>query len=300
MPNSTPSMTATQARANRLLTRHLAEHRDRDERTEECFAQLRGASADERQRLEDEIVRLNLDFADRIAARFRRRGVDHDDLTQIARAALVAAMRRYEPGSGRTFASFAGPTIRGELKHYFRDSTWSVRPPRRLQELRADVRDSRERLEQEHGRTITHAEIAEELELPEAHVRECVLAQAAYRCRSLDTRLHDSGPGSIPISEQLAADGDDFATIDAILSVRSAVAHLSKRERQILQWRYVEEQTQAEIGQRLGVSQMQVSRLQRAILDRLRDRLEGDVKPSSRSSKRGPSRSRGGTPRLAG
>jgi RNA polymerase sigma-B factor len=282
------------------MTRHLAEHRDRDEQTEECFARLPKASPAERQQLEDEIVRLNLDFADRIAARFRRRGVEGEDLTQIARAALVAAMRRYEPGTGRTFTSFAGPTIRGELKHYFRDSTWSVRPPRRLQELRADVRDARERLEQEHGRGVTHAEIAEELELPEDQVRECVLAQAAYRCRSLDTRLHDSGPGSIPISEQVAADGDDFATVDAVLSVRSAVAHLSKRERQILQWRYVEERTQAEIGARLGVSQMQVSRLQRAILDRLRDRLERDPvsKAGRRPSKRGTSG--GHHPRLAG
>jgi RNA polymerase sigma-B factor len=286
-------MTPTQAKANRLLTRHLTDHRDRDQRTEECFAQLADASPAERQALEDEIIRLNLDFADRIAARFRRRGGDRDDLTQIARAALVAAMRRYRPGSGRTFASFAGPTIRGELKHYFRDSTWSVRPPRRLQELRADVRDSRERLEQELGRGVTHAEIAEDLGLPEEQVRECVLAQAGYRCRSLDTRLHDSGPGSIPISEQVAADGDDFATVDAILSVRSAVEDLSQRERQILQWRYVEERTQAEIGQRLGVSQMQVSRLQRAILDRLRDRLEGDPQRSSRrrAGKRGPSHS---------
>jgi RNA polymerase sigma-B factor len=280
------------------MTRHLAEHRDRDEQTEECFARLPKASPAERQQLEDEIVRLNLDFADRIAARFRRRGVEGEDLTQIARAALVAAMRRYEPGSGRTFASFAGPTIRGELKHYFRDSTWSVRPPRRLQELRADVRDARERLEQEHGRGVTHAEIAEELELPEDQVRECVLAQAAYRCRSLDTRMHDSGPGSIPISEQVAADGDDFATVDAVLSVRSAVAHLSKRERQILQWRYVEERTQAEIGARLGVSQMQVSRLQRAILDRLRDRLERD--PVTSTGRRPSKRGGGHSPRLAG
>jgi RNA polymerase sigma-B factor len=291
-------MTATQARANRFLTNHLAEHRDRDERTEECFAQLPDATPAERQDLEDEIVRLNLDFADRIAARFRRRGVDADDLTQIARAALVAAMRRYEPGTGRTFASFAGPTIRGELKHYFRDSTWSIRPPRRLQELRADVRDSRERLEQDLGRAVTPADIAEDLDLPESQVRECVLAQAAYRCRSLDTRLHDSGPGSVPISEQVAADGDDFATIDAVLSVRSAMALLSKRERQILEWRYIEERTQAEIGQRLGVSQMQVSRLQRSILDRLRDRLEGEQQVGTQPSKRGASRV--GTPRLAG
>ncbi|MDN5798250.1 MAG: sigma-70 family RNA polymerase sigma factor [Intrasporangium sp.] len=256
------------------LWRLPTERSDRNERTETCFERLLDATPAERASLEDEIVRLNIDFADRVALRFSRRGVDREDLVQIGRAALVAAMRRYRPGSGRCFTSFAGPTIRGELKHYFRDATWSVRPPRRLQELRADVHHSRERLEQGFSRTVTNADVAADLDLPETDVRECLCAEAGYHSRSLDAPTRDAQAGSSSLSDLIAADGDEFARMDDVISVRSAMAHLDDRERQIVRWRYVEGCTQAEIGQRLGVSQMQVSRLHRAILKRLREVLE--------------------------
>ncbi|WP_347351546.1 sigma-70 family RNA polymerase sigma factor [Intrasporangium sp.] len=250
------------------------ERTERDQRIEDCFERLDGASPGERAALETEIVRLTLDFADRISLRFAHRGVDREDLVQIGRAALVAAMRRYQPGAGRSFTSFAGPTVRGELKHYFRDATWSVRPPRRLQELRTVVRRSRDCLEQDLGRTVTTADVAADLHLPEDAVRECIGAEAGYRARSLDAPAHDAPAGAGPLSELIAADTDEFARVDAMLSIRSAMAQLDTRERQILWWRYVEGRTQVEIGERLGVSQMQVSRLHRAILGRLRAVLE--------------------------
>lgn len=273
------ALTSSSVHTSRV-TGHL-DRVDRDQRTETCFEQLQDAPPAQRGPLENEIVALNIDFADRISMRFQRRGVDREDLVQIGRAALVAAMRRYRPGSGRNFTSFAGPTIRGELKHYFRDATWSVRPPRRLQELRADVRSARERLEQDLGRAVTHADVAQDLDLPEQAVRECATAEAGYHSRSLDAPMRDADVGSALLSDVIAADGDDFARLDDVLSVRSAMTHLNERERQIIWWRYVEGSTQAEIGERLGVSQMQVSRLHRAILQRLRTYLEDKPAPAA-------------------
>lgn len=290
------SATSTFARTTSKLSTARTDRNDRDQRTEACFEKMQDATPAEREALESEIISLNIDFADRISLRFQRRGVDREDLVQIGRAALVAAMRRYRPGSGRNFTSFAGPTIRGELKHYFRDATWSVRPPRRLQELRADVRESRERLEQDLGRTVTHADVAADLDLPETAVRECVCAEAAYHSRSLDAPTRDAEAGSAPLSDMIAADGDEFARIDDMLSVQSAMAHLDDRERQILWWRYVEGCTQAEIGERLGVSQMQVSRLHRAILERLREHLEHEPEAAPKPAAT-PRRRRGGVRR---
>ncbi len=268
------STTSSSAGGPSTLSAIQADRVDRDRRTELYCEQFRDATPAEREALEAEIISLNLDFADRISLRYQRRGVDRDDLVQIGRAALVAALRRYVPGEGRSFSSFAGPTIRGELKHYFRDATWSVRPPRRLQELRTDIHDSEERLQHDLGRTVTHVDIADDLGLAVSAVHECLCAEAAYHTLSLDAPTREVDAGTSTLADLIATESDDFARIDDVLSVRAAVAHLDDRERQILSWRYAEGWTQAEIGERLGVSQMQISRLHRAILDRLRGYLE--------------------------
>src|SRR5690349_10717236 len=136
---------------------------ERDAETTELFRRLAAASEEEAERVVEEITLLYLDLCARMAARYDGRGIEHDDLVQVARLALVKAIRRYEPGHAPSFAAYAVPTISGELKRWFRDRGWVVRPPRRLQELRADVNATRATLEQQSGRTPSDTQVADAL-----------------------------------------------------------------------------------------------------------------------------------------
>ncbi len=223
-------------------------------------------SAEERARLVDAAVRTALPLADTLARRYGGRGIDADDLQQVARTALVAAVQRYRPGSGRGFEAFAVPTIRGELKRHFRDCGWAVRPPRRLQELRAELTSAEEALQHRLGRSVTDAELADVLRCAAADVEDARRCSSGYRPGSLDAPT----PTGETVAATLADDEDDpYGRCDLRATVRAEVARLSPRERLILDLRFREERTQSEIGEVLGVSQMQVSRLLAAILDRL-------------------------------
>ncbi len=220
----------------------------------------------ERERLVDAVVRRTLPLADGLAQRFTGRGVETDDLVQVARAALVAAVRRYRPGAGRGFEAFAVPTIRGELKRHFRDCGWAVRPPRRLQELRAELTATEEALRHREGREVSAAELAAALECAVDDVAEARRCGSGFRPLSLDAPTMTGSS----VGDGLADDGEDrYARCDLRATVRAEVARLSPRDRLIVELRFREERTQSEIGEVLGVSQMQVSRLLAAILERL-------------------------------
>lgn len=232
------------------------------------------ATPDERRaaRLRKEVVVLSLHLADGRARRFRGRGVELEDLTQVARMALVKAALGYRPGLGHGFAPYATSTVDGELKRYFRDHGWAVRPPRRLQELRADVVVHEELLVHALGRRPTLPELAEAVEAECAQVHEAVICSAGYRTESL------SAPGAwgTSLERQLPCPRDDFAALETSAALGGLIARLTERERQVLSMRFVEELTQADIGTRLGVSQMQVSRLLSGLLERLRSGLLDD------------------------
>lgn len=244
----------------------------REELTRQLFAQLQDAvSDDEREHITTQLVEINLPLGDALAARYLGRGVDFDDLVQVARTALWVAIGRFRPAEGRSFVSFAVPTITGEIKRYFRDHCWVVRPPRQIQDLRVATARAREDLEQSTGRAVTTQEIGDHLGIDQKQVAECMIARAGYRPLSLDAPMSSD---SATLGSSLSSEGDIAAELTDRLALREALAQLSPRDQQVLAWRFDEECTQSEIAHRLGLSQMQVSRIIRRILDTTRDLLE--------------------------
>lgn len=238
-------------------------------------AATRSPSRSERRRLRQEAVILTLDLADSLSRRYRGRDVDPDDLVQVARMALVKAVWRYRPELGTTFVAYAVPTILGELRRHFRDHAWAVRPTRRLQEVRAQVARAEEELVHAKHRTPTGEELAQALGLSTHEVREAQLCAGAYNALSLD--LPSTGSSRSP-AEMLPADGDDFDALVTRHALAAAIAGLSESERLLIWLRFVAELTQSEIGAVLGVSQMEVSRMIRRLLRRLREQLLSDTR----------------------
>jgi len=243
----------------------------RKAQTRELFITLSQAtSPEERKRITTELVELNLPLCDALATRYLGRGVEFDDLVQVARTALWIAIQRFRPDEGRSLASYAVPTITGELKRHFRDHCWVVRPPRPIQELGSRTTRATDDLEQASGRHVSVQEIGDALGFDAKQVTECLIARAGYRPLSLDATTDDSASlGS------LLSNGEDIASdLTDRIALRRALAQLSPRDRQVLAWRFDEDCTQSEIAERLGLSQMQVSRILRRILDSTRELLE--------------------------
>jgi RNA polymerase sigma-B factor len=224
------------------------------------------------------VVLLNLGLADGIAGRYLGRGIDREDLVQVARLGLVKAVRRFRPGLGQSFAGFAAPTISGEIKRHFRDTGWVVRPPRRLQELGARLRHVEKELEQQLHRRPTNAELASALGVEPADVHAAREAASSFHALSLDvpaTIGHAHAEGSLEEVE------DPFSAIDNDAWLSAALADISERERLVLRLRFVDLLTQSEIATQIGVSQMQVSRILRGTLHRLRNRLESSLESAA-------------------
>jgi RNA polymerase sigma-B factor len=221
----------------------------------------------------DTVVLLNLGLADGIASRYLGRGIERDDLVQVARLGLVKAVRRYRPELGQSFAGFAAPTISGEIKRHFRDTGWMVRPPRRLQELGARLRETEKDLEQRLHRKPTTAELATALGVAESQVRAAREASSSFHAVSLDVPVTADRRPDLAIE----SGEDPFSAFDDSQWLGAALADLTERERVVLRLRFVELLTQSEIAEQIGVSQMQVSRILRATLSRLRCRLESSV-----------------------
>jgi len=219
------------------------------------------------------LVELHLPLARSIANRYRTPHADHADLVQVASLGLVKAVLRFKPAMGAPFVSFAVPTITGEVRRYFRDHAWDVRPPRHLQELRPDVDRVGQELAQEEGRTATAAEIAARLGVPE---REVLATQRAVttglNMHSLEARA-DASP-SLSLRDTIGGPDPELDLITDRLALRPLVDALPRRDRRILRLRYVEGYTQRQIAGELGLSQTQVCRLLTRILAELRERLE--------------------------
>lgn len=201
------------------------------------------------------LVEGHLALAHRIARTYGGRGVEDDDLEQVARLALVKAAARFDASVG-AFAPYAASTIRGEIKRYFRDHAWSVRPPRRLQELQA-------RIAHETAAGVRDPRvIAARLDVPVDEVQEALAASSCFTSDRIDDALASTGRAD-----------DGFEQVDTWLTVRSLRSTLTPDERRLLAWRFVDELPQREIAARIGISQMQVSRRLSALLDRLRSQV---------------------------
>jgi len=242
----------------------------------------------ERRRLQQEAVLLNLVLADGIAARYAGRGVEWDDLVQVARVGLLKAVVGYRGSNGAGFAAYASPTIAGEIKRYFRDYGWMVRPPRRLQEMHSQLHLVEPDLQQQLHRSPTADELARALGVEPGELSEALMAAGGYTPLSLDAPTHaDSG---VSLGDGLPDDSDPYNVVERAEWFRPALARLTDRERRIIRLRFVEGLTQVQIGRHLGVSQMQVSRLLAQVLGRLRDGLEITDATATASAGRLPGR----------
>lgn len=227
-----------------------------------------------RAELEDRVIRVNLGVAREVARRYEGRGVPADDLEQVAYLGLVKAVRRFDPTRGTDFLSFAVPTIRGEVRRWFRDAGWVVRPPRSVQELQAAITAAQEELHQSLGRSPGAAEVAAHLGVDPESVRDAIAARGCFAPASLDAPRSEASEGP-ELHERLACVEPGYPTVEARVTLRPLVGELSPRERRILEMRFVHGATQREIGEEIGVTQMQVSRLLSGIFARLRDGLQG-------------------------
>ena len=244
----------------------------RARRTAELVAARATAlSAEQRDAINAEIVELNRAVAVALARRYRGRGVDVEDLCQTAFEGLTKAVVRFDSDRAEDLLSFAVPTIRGELLRHFRDQAWTIRPPRRVQELRKEASVAAEKLRALRGHEPSASDVAAELGVEESAVTEAMRAGDCYAPVSLS---QPTGDGSqLTIADVLCADDEWNDLSDARLSLIPAVHQLSERDRRILYLRFFEDLSQAEIGRELGVSQMQVSRLLARVLSRLREEL---------------------------
>jgi len=221
------------------------------------------------------LVESNLALVWFAAGRFQSRSEPMEDIVQVGTVGLIKSINRFDPEREVEFPTFALPTITGEIKRFFRDTSWAVRVPRRLQELRLSLAKASDELEQGLDRQPTAAELSERLGISEAEVVEGQGAANAYTAGSLDAAVDgDSAEG--PLSRRLGYEDRRFEGVDNLESLKPLVAELSERDRRILSLRFVADLTQSEIGAELGISQMHVSRLLNHALDRLRVGLLAD------------------------
>jgi RNA polymerase sigma-B factor len=256
------------------------ERLSRSERTRELVDRLSACQdEDERLALTNELASVNMPVADSVVARYRSRGVATEDLQQVAYLALTKAARRFDPDSGHDFLSFCVPTMRGEVRRYFRDKGWMIRPPRRIQELQQRLTQARNDLSTSLGRPPTPEELAEHLEEPETDVREALEGHGCFSPTSLDRPVGDEAGSTL--GELIGEDDADQSAAEARVALAPVVRRLSERDRHILELRFFEGLTQREIADDIGVTQMQVSRLLSRIFRDIREDL-GPVGDGSR------------------
>ncbi|GAA3379539.1 SigB/SigF/SigG family RNA polymerase sigma factor [Streptomyces racemochromogenes] len=220
------------------------------------------------------LVELNLSLVKYAARRFRGRSEPMEDIVQVGTIGLIKAINRFDPERGVEFTTFAMPTISGEIKRFFRDTSWAVKVPRRLQELRIDSAKAHDALEQDLGREPTDAEMAQQLDVTPEEFSEGRKAASAYSARSLDAPVQEDSERD-PAAERASLGEEELAydRIECLESLKPMLAVLPERERELLSLRFGQELTQSEIGARLGLSQMHVSRLLNRTLTRLRGGL---------------------------
>ena len=219
------------------------------------------------------LVELNLPLVRFAANRFRSRTDQYEDVLQVGTIGLIKAIDRYEADRGSSFMAYAMPTIIGEIKRFFRDTSWSVRVPRRLRELRTELLRATDELTAMHGRTPTPRELSERLCITEEEVLEGLDACTVYTATSLDETAYGDADGQETVGDRLGSEDHALDLVEYREALRPLLAELPQRERAILVMRFYGNLTQAQIGERIGISQMHVSRLLARTLASLRERL---------------------------
>jgi len=249
------------------------------EREHELLARLAALPPDDDARgpIRDELVTMHLPLVHHLARRFRDRGEPHDDLVQVGTIGLIKAVDRFDPQRGVEFSTYATPTVLGEIKRHFRDKGWSVRVPRRLQELRLAITRATAELSQDLGRSPTVKELAARLEVTEEEVLEGLEAAQSYSTLSLDGSAGDSDGESPALVDTLGSDDAALENVEYRETLRPLLDALPPRERQIVLLRFFHNKTQSEIAAEVGVSQMHVSRLLVKALGTLRGAMGVDA-----------------------
>jgi RNA polymerase sigma-B factor len=222
-------------------------------------------------RARDELVERFLPLARKLARRYVPSSEPYEDLVQVASLGLVKAVERFDPGRGFAFTSFAVPTIVGELKRYFRDTAWALHVDRSAQERARKIVDAQQQIGSHTGRQPTIQELAQFLEMTEEEVLDGLQTAEAYDAISLDAPMAGDEDEMSTRLELIGEDDLRLGLVDEQATIFAAARHLPEREREILYFRFGEDLTQSQIAKRVGVSQMQVSRLLRRSLQRLRD-----------------------------
>jgi RNA polymerase sigma-B factor len=249
------------------MDRHLADENDL----------LREYADTHDPRLKEELVKRFLPLARSLALRYRGASEQLEDLIQVASLGLVKALDGFDLERGRSFIAYAAPTILGELRRHFRDRVWELRLPRGLQERTMAVQEAAQKLAEELGQTPTVSQIAERLELADEEVSEALQAEEARRTLSLDVPRSREDAESVPMVETVGAAETGYDRVEAQFAAEGAP--LTDRERTVLRLRFEEDLNQYEIGRRLGVSQMQVSRIMRKALRKLLDAVQAEGPP---------------------
>ena len=240
----------------------------------QLFLEYKAAPEGDRPRLRERLVDQYIGLVEFLARRFRNRGEPLEDLVQVGTIGLLKAIERFDLEREVEFSTYATPTIVGELKRHFRDKGWAVRVPRRLQELHLELTKVVSTLGQELGRSPTVAEIANSAGTTEENVLEGLEIAQAYNFTSLDAPIDSDDAGSTSFADQLGGEDDQLRNLEYRASLAPEMAKLPERERRILYLRFFKGLTQSEIAERLGISQMHVSRLLNRTLIRLREVLE--------------------------
>ncbi len=232
------------------------------------------------QETEDEEAQTNLvlnyqRLVESISRKYSNGKSYHEDIVQVGMLGLLGAIRRYDPEFGRTFEAFAVPTIIGEIKRFLRDKTWAVHVPRRIKELGPRIKSAVETLTTELQRSPKVIEIAEYLEVQEDDVLEAMEMGRSYQALSMDHSLEsDSDGSSITLFDVIGQQDDGFEKTDQRMLVANALSVLSEREKQVIQFTYIDQLSQKEAGDKLEISQMHVSRLQRKAIKKLQDAIQ--------------------------
>ena len=222
-------------------------------------------------RARDELIERFLPLARKLARRYAQSNEPYEDLVQVASLGLVKAVERFDPSRGFAFSSFAVPTIVGELKRYFRDTAWALHVDRGAQEKARKMTEAQRRLSSRSGRMPTVDELAQYLEITQEEVLDGLQTAEAYGAVSLDAPMSGEDDEETSRLEAIGEDDDRLEMVDDHATIFAAARHLPTREREILYLRFGEDLTQSEIADQIGVSQMQVSRLLRRSLNRLRE-----------------------------
>lgn len=226
-------------------------------------------------KLRDELIEEHMYIVDILSNKYVGKGIEKDDLYQVASLGLIYAIDRFDPTKGYAFSSFATPTIMGELKRYFRDKGWVIRVPRRIQNLYKKINTAKKILPQELQRTPTVADIADYLGEDEETILETMEASKVYAPQSLDMKYQvQKGENAIDLSEMIGEEDKNFDSIELKDLIDKSKERLNDLEKEILELRYYEGRTQVDIANTLDISQMTVSRIEKKIIQKFTIELE--------------------------